>query len=339
MAGAAACRAPIGQRSRSMRRGPWRSPCSASGLGLTVLAACSGPRRRPTSRPAAPPRVFESAAGRPRCAIATARKLGSPSPPACTAPLPAAVYVHGGSWVSGDYNTGGFIINGIGPALVAQGFVVVSLNYRLGPRAHWPDQIVDVKCAIRYLRANAHRFDIDPDRDRGLGTERRRAPGGAARHRGPECRLGHGRLSLRVERRAGGGGHGGAERPADPGQPGRGGPRRRDLHPPARERAAQAGRRRPEAGQPDDLCRGGRPALPHPLLEQRRRSSPRSSPWSSPGTSEWPACPISWSWCSTAGTPSTRRARSPPRRRSSTRWSASSSASSCSTRPRPGDRA
>jgi acetyl esterase/lipase len=49
-------------------------------------------------------------------------------------PAPAAVYVHGGSWVSGDYDTGGFIINRIGPALAARGFVVVSLNYRLGPR-------------------------------------------------------------------------------------------------------------------------------------------------------------------------------------------------------------
>jgi acetyl esterase/lipase len=76
-------------------------------------------------------------------------------------PAPAAVYVHGGSWVSGDYDTGGFIINRIGPALAARGFVVVSLNYRLGPRWHWPDQIVDVKCAIRYLRANAPRFHID----------------------------------------------------------------------------------------------------------------------------------------------------------------------------------
>ena len=75
---------------------------------------------------------------------------------------PAAVYVHGGSWVSGDYDTGGFIINRIGPALAARGFVVVSLDYRLGPHDHWPAQIVDVKCAIRYLRANARRFHIDP---------------------------------------------------------------------------------------------------------------------------------------------------------------------------------
>jgi acetyl esterase/lipase len=76
-------------------------------------------------------------------------------------PAPAAVYVHGGSWVSGDYDTGGFIISSIGPALAARGFVVVSLDYRLGPRDHWPAQIVDVKCAIRYLRANAQRFHID----------------------------------------------------------------------------------------------------------------------------------------------------------------------------------
>ena len=39
---------------------------------------------------------------------------------------------------------------------------MVSLDYRLGPREHWPDQIDDVKCAIRYLRANARHLHIDP---------------------------------------------------------------------------------------------------------------------------------------------------------------------------------
>jgi acetyl esterase/lipase len=82
-------------------------------------------------------------------------------PTSLRGPAPAAVYVHGGSWVSGDYDTGGFIISKIGPALADRGFVVVSLNYRLGPHDHWPAQIVDVKCAIRYLRANARHFHID----------------------------------------------------------------------------------------------------------------------------------------------------------------------------------
>ncbi|HEX3796557.1 MAG TPA: alpha/beta hydrolase [Acidimicrobiales bacterium] len=76
---------------------------------------------------------------------------------------PAAVYVHGGSWVSGDYDTGGFIINKIGPTLAAFGFVVVSVDYRLGPGKPWPAQIEDVKCAIRYLRANARALDVNPN--------------------------------------------------------------------------------------------------------------------------------------------------------------------------------
>ncbi|HSZ36427.1 MAG TPA: alpha/beta hydrolase [Acidimicrobiales bacterium] len=78
-------------------------------------------------------------------------------------PAPAAVYVHGGSWISGNYNSGGFLIKTIGPALAAKGFVVVSLDYRLGPEARWPDQIVDVKCAVRYLRAYATHLHIDPN--------------------------------------------------------------------------------------------------------------------------------------------------------------------------------
>ncbi len=78
-------------------------------------------------------------------------------------PAPTAVYVHGGSWVSGDFDTGGFIINKIGPALAQFGFVVVSVDYRLGPNKPWPAQIEDVKCAIRYLRANAKLLHVDPN--------------------------------------------------------------------------------------------------------------------------------------------------------------------------------
>ena len=77
---------------------------------------------------------------------------------------PVAVYVHGGSWISGDHDTGGFIIDQIGPALTEDGFVVANVNYRLGPDHYWPAQIEDVKCAVRYLRAHAASLRIDPDR-------------------------------------------------------------------------------------------------------------------------------------------------------------------------------
>lgn len=132
-------------------------------LGITLLAACSGPSAGPpeaSSGTSAP--VFESAQST-TVRYCNGQEARITEPTGAQGPAPAAVYVHGGSWVSGDLNTGGFIINGIGPALVDQGFVVVSLDYRLGPRRHWPDQIVDVKCAIRYLRANAARFNIDPN--------------------------------------------------------------------------------------------------------------------------------------------------------------------------------
>jgi acetyl esterase/lipase len=129
-------------------------------LGLAALGACSGPTAGPPG-PGAPARIFESAQTT-TVRYCSGQEARITEPKGVLGEVPAAVYVHGGSWVSGDYDTGGFIINGIGPALVARGFVVVSLDYRLGPRRHWPDQIVDVKCAIRYLRAHAARFHINP---------------------------------------------------------------------------------------------------------------------------------------------------------------------------------
>jgi acetyl esterase/lipase len=80
-----------------------------------------------------------------------------------TRPAPAAIYLHGGSWIGGNQDTGGFIIHQVGDALTKEGFLVASANYRLGPEARWPAQIVDAKCAVRYLRANAKDLDIDPD--------------------------------------------------------------------------------------------------------------------------------------------------------------------------------
>jgi acetyl esterase/lipase len=134
-------------------------------LGITVLTACT------TSASPTPPSAA-TAGTTPRPALAAGQQVTVTycnheqaritEPATLHGPAPAAVYVHGGNWVSGNFGTGGFISSAIGPALAAHGFVVVGLDYRLGPRRQWPDQIVDVKCAIRYLRANAHRLNIDP---------------------------------------------------------------------------------------------------------------------------------------------------------------------------------
>lgn len=145
-----------------MRRG-WAFPVVCA-LACTVVCALASTTASVAPVPAPGPAPGPTLAAGQQATVdyCNGEEAKITEPATLHGPAPAAVYVHGGSWISGDYDTGGFIINRIGPALAAQGFVVVSLDYRLGPRRHWPDQIVDVKCAIRYLRANAAQFHIDP---------------------------------------------------------------------------------------------------------------------------------------------------------------------------------
>ena len=74
-------------------------------------------------------------------------------------PLPVIVWVHGGAWLGGSKEGGG-------PALpfVRKGYAVASINYRLSQHARFPAQIEDCKAAIRWLRANAKQYNLDPDR-------------------------------------------------------------------------------------------------------------------------------------------------------------------------------
>jgi acetyl esterase/lipase len=75
-------------------------------------------------------------------------------------PLPLIVFIHGGGWGEGTKE------RGIVPLIdfVRRGFIGASIEYRFAPAAPFPAQIHDVNCAIRFLRANAARFGIDPHR-------------------------------------------------------------------------------------------------------------------------------------------------------------------------------
>jgi acetyl esterase/lipase len=71
---------------------------------------------------------------------------------------PLVVWIHGGGWEAGRKEDS--------PAqwLVGKGYVVASINYRLSKQAVFPAQIEDCKAAIRWLRANAAKYHLDPDR-------------------------------------------------------------------------------------------------------------------------------------------------------------------------------
>jgi acetyl esterase/lipase len=73
---------------------------------------------------------------------------------------PAVVLVHGGGWRSGDRRE----FSALAVRLAARGYAAVAVSYRLSGQAQYPAAIHDVKAAVRWVRANAARFDIDGTR-------------------------------------------------------------------------------------------------------------------------------------------------------------------------------
>jgi len=74
-----------------------------------------------------------------------------------TGKLPLVVWVHGGGWSAGSRR------NPPALPLLKHGFAVASVEYRLSQEAKFPAQIEDCKAALRWLRANADMYHLDPD--------------------------------------------------------------------------------------------------------------------------------------------------------------------------------
>jgi acetyl esterase/lipase len=76
-------------------------------------------------------------------------------------PVPVVIFIHGGGWRSGSRLP---IPSPRVTGLCSRGYAVASVDYRLTTVALWPAQIQDVKGAVRWLRANAATYNLDPDR-------------------------------------------------------------------------------------------------------------------------------------------------------------------------------
>ena len=76
-------------------------------------------------------------------------------------PFPTVLYVHGGGWVLGtrDSSAIDLAIDGVN-----RGYAVVGIDYRLVPTVAFPEYIWDVKTAVRFLRAHAAEYKLDPER-------------------------------------------------------------------------------------------------------------------------------------------------------------------------------
>ena len=77
---------------------------------------------------------------------------------------PVVLFLHGGGWQSGSRREfGPDIADGFG-RIVAAGFAVASVDYRLSAEATFPAQVDDVLAALAWLRANGAGFGLDPAR-------------------------------------------------------------------------------------------------------------------------------------------------------------------------------
>lgn len=86
--------------------------------------------------------------------------MGEDDPREDHSPKPALIWIPGGGWRGADKN----LMLGEMSEYVRAGYVVVSIYYRNSAEGKWPCQLQDVKTAIRFVKENAARFEIDPQR-------------------------------------------------------------------------------------------------------------------------------------------------------------------------------
>jgi acetyl esterase/lipase len=80
--------------------------------------------------------------------------------PAGDGPFPVVVNIHGGGFKFGDRSMVGAVV---GQALLDGGYAIASVDYRLSGEATFPAAVQDVKAAVRFLRANAAQYKLNPD--------------------------------------------------------------------------------------------------------------------------------------------------------------------------------
>jgi len=92
----------------------------------------------------------------------TALDLAYPEGPG---PHPCVLLIHGGGWMTGSRKSNRPLML----ELASRGYVAVSVGYRLAPEHRFPAQLHDVQNAVRWLRAHAGRYRLDPDRIAAVG--------------------------------------------------------------------------------------------------------------------------------------------------------------------------
>jgi acetyl esterase/lipase len=92
-------------------------------------------------------------------------KLDLARPEEGDGPFPAVLVIHGGAWRGGDKGHMGPLLT----EFARHGYVAVSPQYRFCPKEVFPAQVHDVKAAVRWLKANAKAYHVDPEQVGAIG--------------------------------------------------------------------------------------------------------------------------------------------------------------------------
>jgi acetyl esterase/lipase len=112
------------------------------------------------------PQIPDNLAFEPNVAYATSdpqQVMDIVRPKDTSRPHPAVLCIHGGGFRAGSRK--GY--QALCVRLAKEGYVAATVDYRLAPKAPFPAAVYDVKAAVRYLRANAAKLGIDPEK---IGT-------------------------------------------------------------------------------------------------------------------------------------------------------------------------
>ena len=117
--------------------------------------------QKPSAGPKVPENViFETGIEYAKPSGAEPLHLNLARPKNAEGPLPAILCIHGGGFRAGKRDS----YDGLCIKLASEGFVAVTMTYRLSPQYKFPAAVEDSKAAVRWLRANASKYGIDPNR-------------------------------------------------------------------------------------------------------------------------------------------------------------------------------
>ena len=86
-------------------------------------------------------------------------------PEGLTKPAPGLIFIHGGGWRKGDKSDYKYYT----VRYAQRGYVVATISYRFVQEATFPACVQDAKCAVRWMRANAANYHIDPNKIAAIG--------------------------------------------------------------------------------------------------------------------------------------------------------------------------